>query len=391
MAVHHRARERDGARIALRRQLGDDRPSGIPQAECLGNLVEGLPHRVVDGGAEDYVVAPRAHVHQHGIAAADEARHERRLEVGRLEEVREEVPLEVVHRDERQPRGGAEALGEGNAHDERAHEAGACGDGDGGEVGRRERVAAERLARLCQGLFERAHDGLGMLARGDLGHHAAEACMEVDLGGDDAREHAAGRVDHGDGRLVAGGFDGEDEVTGCGDRLLGCRIARSGLDGPRADRSGGLGQLAVVGREERQLGRHDEGIVALAVVVGTTAGLLEAELAVQGARGLVVDFDLERDGQRVEHLGVVGEARKQARGDSLAAAVVRDRDVGDLEVVAAELTAREPDDGAAVVRDPPAPMREHELVLEHLALPRHVRHLRERKLLEGGHLLAIVD
>ncbi len=285
----------DGARVSAGSELADHGAAGVSQAERLGHLVEGLPHRVVDGGAENLVVAPRAHVHEHGVAAGDEARHEGRLQAGRLEEVGHEVALEVVHGNERQVSGRAEALGEGDAHHERTHEARPRRHADGREVGRRQRVDAEVGARLREGLLKDADDGLGVLAAGDLGHDAAEARVEVDLGGHDARAHDAVGVGHGHGRLVAGGLDGEDERAGGGDGLGGLGGARRRLDGPRADGRARRRIVVGVGGKvgERQVGAHDAGVVAGAVVVGAYAGLGKAELLVEALGGGIAHLDLQ--------------------------------------------------------------------------------------------------
>ena len=102
--MHHGTREVDGARVALCGKPANHRATGIPQTQCLGNLVEGLAHGVVDGGAQNLVVAPSAHVDQHGVTAGDQACHEGRLQIRSLEEVGEKVPLKMVHRNERQAR-----------------------------------------------------------------------------------------------------------------------------------------------------------------------------------------------------------------------------------------------------------------------------------------------
>src|SRR5205823_13899561 len=46
-ALEGGAREADRLRIALARQAVDDRSARVAEAEQLGRLVEGLPHRVV--------------------------------------------------------------------------------------------------------------------------------------------------------------------------------------------------------------------------------------------------------------------------------------------------------------------------------------------------------
>ena len=50
----------------------DDRAAGIAQAQHLGALVEGLPHRVVDGLAQDFVFQGARHLNDLGVTAGNE-------------------------------------------------------------------------------------------------------------------------------------------------------------------------------------------------------------------------------------------------------------------------------------------------------------------------------
>ena len=121
--VHHRTWEVNGTGVALCRKAADDRAARISQAQGLGNLVEGLAHGVVDRLAEHLIVSPGLHVHKHRVAAGDKGGHERRLQVGRLEEVCKEMAFEVVHGNDRQAAGSAEALREGDADDKGSDQA----------------------------------------------------------------------------------------------------------------------------------------------------------------------------------------------------------------------------------------------------------------------------
>src|SRR5689334_24418722 len=49
-AAQHRTRKRKSRGVTALRGLFDLRPAGIGQAEHLRHLVEGLAHRIVDGG-----------------------------------------------------------------------------------------------------------------------------------------------------------------------------------------------------------------------------------------------------------------------------------------------------------------------------------------------------
>ena len=200
--------------------------------------------------------------------------------------------------------------------------------------------------------------------------------MEVDLGGDDARADDAVRVGDGHGGLVAGGLDGENERARRGDG--GTRFVGAGrrLDGPRAN--GGTRRGVVIGVRggievgKRQVGAHDARIVAGTVVVGADARLGEAEATVELLGGVVSDLDLKRRPRGIEHLCVVGDARDQARGDALAAAVHGHGDVRDLQLVAYDGAARIADDAAAVVRDPPHVVVRGHVVVEDVLGPRLV-------------------
>ena len=97
-----------------------------------------------------------------------------------LEEVRPVVGLQVVHADERRPGGERDAFRRSHPHQERPDEPGADRHGHAVEVtepdpGRVERLLEQRVQRL------------DMRASGDLGHHAAEPLVQMDLGGDQVR------------------------------------------------------------------------------------------------------------------------------------------------------------------------------------------------------------
>ena len=85
-------------------------PPGIAEAEHPRDLVEGLSGGVVEGLAEHLVAVVVGHRRQQGVAAARDETEERRLERVRLEEVGGDVALEVVDRDQRQPRAAAIAF-----------------------------------------------------------------------------------------------------------------------------------------------------------------------------------------------------------------------------------------------------------------------------------------
>ena len=179
--MHHRAREVDGLRVALSCKFADYRTTRIAQTQRLSNLVKGLADSVVDGGAQDHVISPGTHVYQHSIAARDQACHKRRLQVRRLKQVGQQVAFQVMNGNKRQVSGHAEALGKRHAYNKRADKAWTCGNTNGGQVRRHQRVATKVRARAGHGLLEKTHNSLGVLARSNLGHDAAKASVEVNL------------------------------------------------------------------------------------------------------------------------------------------------------------------------------------------------------------------
>ncbi len=71
--------------------------------------------------------------------------------------------------------------------------------------------AAENLPGTLQRLVNHADDRLGVLAARDLGHHATEARVKVDLARHNVGDECAGAAHDRGGRLVARGLDREDD------------------------------------------------------------------------------------------------------------------------------------------------------------------------------------
>ena len=189
--MHHCAREVDGLRIALSCKFADHGTTWIAEAKRLGNLVKCLTHCVVDGGAQDHVISPGAHMYQHSIAARDQTGHKWRLQVRRLKQVGQQVAFQVMNGNKRQVSGHAEALSKRHAYNKRTDKAWTCSNTNGGQVRRHQRVATKVRARAGHGLLEKTHNSLGVLARSNLGHDAAKASVEVNLSCNDVcADHA---------------------------------------------------------------------------------------------------------------------------------------------------------------------------------------------------------
>jgi hypothetical protein len=147
------------------------------------------------------------------VPAGDEQRQYRELRLGRRGFVRGvqpggvDVPLEVVHADERFPGSHRQALGRVQPDHQRAGQTGSARGGDGVHV-------ADGHVRFGERLLDDRHDGQHVLARGHLREDAAVARVHVHLRGDGGGDERASVFEHGCGGLIAGGFDGEDAGGG---------------------------------------------------------------------------------------------------------------------------------------------------------------------------------
>jgi hypothetical protein len=123
---------------------------------------------------------------------------------------RDRVAFQVVDRDQRHVASQRHGLAERQADHHAADQAGAGRGGDAVQV-------LERQARGAHGLGGDGVDGFHVGAGGDLGHHAAERGMLLELRADDRGQHAdrpVRRAAHDRGRgLVAAGLQAKDGQT----------------------------------------------------------------------------------------------------------------------------------------------------------------------------------
>ena len=174
--------------------------SWIAEAEEFGNLVVGFAGGVVDGASHvaisPDVVAFRLRCEtlppcqiQMRVATGDDKRKQRELHRGfaafaRLHQNGVDVAFEMVDGDERLVEAEGEGFGVGDANEQCASEAWACGDSDGIEVGE-----GDWMSRRSAGAghcFADDRDNVAeMFAGGKFGNHAAVVCVEGHLRGDD--------------------------------------------------------------------------------------------------------------------------------------------------------------------------------------------------------------
>ena len=192
--------------ISLLGQTVDHRAAGIGEPHDLCALVESLAGGVVDRRADDLHPEGRVHTHDLRVPAADEQAEEREigvreLPVGEVYEVREDMPLEVVDLDHRDVPGDRESLRERDADEERPHQSGAAGEGDGVDV-------VDRDSCLLERRVDHGDDVLLVGPGGQFGDDSSVFDVHG-LGGDDVRQQDV-VAQHGGGGVVAGGFDSEN-------------------------------------------------------------------------------------------------------------------------------------------------------------------------------------
>ena len=104
--------------------------------------------------------------HQQG----DKGKGRRRL----FQHRRQQVAFHMMHAQRRHAPGKGQRTGTGAAHQQRAHQTGACGVGH--------RIHLSRLQPgLGKNLAHQRHQTLDVIARGQLGHNAAIDAVQVDL------------------------------------------------------------------------------------------------------------------------------------------------------------------------------------------------------------------
>ena len=114
--------------------------------------------------------------------------------------------LEVVDRHERNVPHQGECLGSAHADQEGTDQARTGGGCDRVDV-------ASRHPRLGKRIGQHRHQLLDVGPSGDLGNHAAEDGVLLDLAGHDRGPHDRGPLDQGHRRLVARRLDAQDQVT----------------------------------------------------------------------------------------------------------------------------------------------------------------------------------
>ncbi len=186
-------------------------PPGYPRPArraILSKASPGASSRVRASGTIDAVLD----AHELRVAAGDDEAVEgildgKRRDAARTEECREQMALEMIDRDERNPAREGESPGRRESDEQRTDQARSRGRRDEVDVFEAHGGQGERLLEDGGKVFE-------VRPGRDLGHDAAVGGVSLHLGGDDVRAHAAFAVEHRDGRLVARGLDSENVHAG---------------------------------------------------------------------------------------------------------------------------------------------------------------------------------
>ena len=169
--VDARSGEAESLRVALLGELVDHGAARIGQSHRFGTFIEGFARSVVDGRTDDPHFERRVHAHDLRVSSAHEQTQKReigmgQLPVGKVDEVREDVSLQVVDLHHRDVAGDGESFGERHPHEQRSQQTRSAREGDGVEF-------VGRDARFAQRRVHHRHDVLLVGARGQFGDHAA--------------------------------------------------------------------------------------------------------------------------------------------------------------------------------------------------------------------------
>ena len=108
-----------GLRVALRGFTFHGRPAGKAETKDAGHLVEGLPRRVVDGGAKEFKLDSRFAMKQIRMAATHHQAHAGEDVPACRQPASVDVCFDVVHADQRYIERQGEHLRTAYAHQER--------------------------------------------------------------------------------------------------------------------------------------------------------------------------------------------------------------------------------------------------------------------------------
>jgi len=161
------------------------------------DFVEGLSRGIVPRLSHD---AAASEVFDHvgrRMPSRNDERHEGECGPPVGQEDGRDMAVKMIDADDRNIFRVGQGLPCGDSDEQRSDEAGTARDGDSLNI-------VEADARLFERLQDDGHDGLDVLAGGDLRHDAAEAAVRPNLRSDDVGQQFPSVADDGGGRFIAG-------------------------------------------------------------------------------------------------------------------------------------------------------------------------------------------
>ena len=189
-------------RIALTRQLVDNRSAGIAKPHHLRTLVDGFTGSIVNGLPKHFHVVVSFDFHNLAVAAAHQQTEERQwrltVVIGTLlDEVSHHMPLQVIDIDKRNAETPGKSFGKAHAYQQRPHQTRSTGEGDS-------RQLFLGNASSFDGLVDNRHHVLLMGARCQLWHNASVGTMHVLRSSHVAQQYSVAQ--HSRRRVVAATF-----------------------------------------------------------------------------------------------------------------------------------------------------------------------------------------
>jgi len=200
--IDMRLGEFESVGISFVGQAIDDGTSRIAQSHYLGTFIEGFACGIVDGLPDDLHDLVTVDLDDLAVASADEQAKERKgwnllWDIGFGYEMRHDMSLQVVDINHRDVEGRGQAFCKGKTYEQRAHQPGATGKGDGGEVFRLD-------AGTSDGFAYDGDDILLMSTAGKFGDNASESLVNGLTGYNVAEHYSVAK--NGCRSIVTGGF-----------------------------------------------------------------------------------------------------------------------------------------------------------------------------------------
>ena len=186
--------------IAAQCQTLDFRTAGIRQPHNAGNLIEGFACRIITRLSQKLKAIIAGNLQQRRMSAADNQRHERRLQLAVCQKVGKYVAFKMVNTYQRFIRCPGQRLGSRKADKQRADESRSVGNGNSINL-------LHANACLRQGFINNRHNIFDMLTGSNFRHNATEFTMNNDLGGDNVAKNLTPVLYYGSRSFITAAFN----------------------------------------------------------------------------------------------------------------------------------------------------------------------------------------